>query len=218
MIALFGIENLWLFVVSGIVLNMLPGPDSVLIAGRAASQGFRAGSAAALGIGTGIFVHIVAASLGLSAILSTSATAFTVVKIIGGAYLLYMAYCMFKDSSSQVGTANKLQPIVATKTSLLSIYSQGLITNVFNPKVALFFLSFMPQFISSTSDNKAIAFLVLGLIFNFTGMIWYHFIAWVSASMSRKLSASQSVRKWFSRLAASLFGAFGVKLLVSTQG
>ena len=215
---MFGIENLWLFVVSGIVLNMIPGPDSILIAGRAASQGFRAGSAAALGIGTGIFVHIVAASLGLSAILSTSATAFTVVKIIGGVYLLYMAYCMFKDSSSLAGTASKLRPTEVKQTSLLSIYSQGLITNVFNPKVALFFLSFMPQFISTTSDNKALAFLVLGLIFNFTGMIWCHFIAWASASMSRKLSASQAVRKWFNRVAASLFGVFGVKLLVSTQG
>lgn len=216
---MFGIENLWLFVVSGIVLNMLPGPDSVLIAGRAASQGFRAGSAAALGIGTGIFVHIVAASLGLSAILSTSATAFTVVKVVGGLYLIYMAFCMYKDSTVQGESTTKGSKAIGQKqTSLLSIYSQGLITNVFNPKVALFFLSFMPQFISSTSDNKAIAFMVLGLIFNFTGMIWCHFIAWVSASMSRKLSASQSVRKWFSRLAASLFGAFGVKLLVSTQG
>ena len=215
---MFGIENIWLFVLSGIVLNMLPGPDSVLIAGRAASQGFRAGSAAALGIGSGIFVHIVAASLGLSAILSTSATAFTVVKIIGGLYLLYMAFCMFKDSSLQAeSTFNESASAVSKKSPLLSIYTQGLITNVFNPKVALFFLSFMPQFISSSSDNKALAFMVLGLIFNFTGMIWCHFIAWVSATMSRKLSASQSVRKWFSRLAASLFGVFGVKLLVSTQ-
>ena len=215
---MFGIENIWLFVLSGIVLNMLPGPDSVLISGRAASQGFRAGSAAALGIGSGIFVHIVAASLGLSAILSTSATAFTVVKIIGGLYLLYMAFCMFKDSSLQAeSTFNESASAVSKKSSLLSIYTQGLITNVFNPKVALFFLSFMPQFISSSSDNKALAFMVLGLIFNFTGMIWCHFIAWVSATMSRKLSASQSVRKWFSRLAASLFGVFGVKLLVSTQ-
>ncbi|MDV5169569.1 LysE family translocator [Photobacterium rosenbergii] len=197
---------------------MLPGPDSVLIAGRAASQGFRAGSAAALGIGSGIFVHIVAASLGLSAILSTSATAFTVVKIIGGFYLLYMAFSMFKDSNSQAeSTFNESASAVSKKSSLLSIYTQGLITNVFNPKVALFFLSFMPQFISSSSENKALAFMVLGLIFNFTGMIWCHFIAWVSATMSRKLSASQSVRKWFSRLAASLFGVFGVKLLVSTQ-
>ena len=215
---MFGIENIWLFVLSGIVLNMLPGPDSVLIAGRAASQGFRAGSAAALGIGSGIFVHIVAASLGLSAILSTSATAFTVVKIIGGLYLLYMAFCMFKDSSLQAeSTFNESASAVSKKSPLLSIYTQGLITNVFNPKVALFFLSFMPQFISSSSDNKALAFMVLGLIFNFTGMIWCHFIAWVSATMSRKLSASQSVRKWFSRLAASLFGVFGLKLLVSTQ-
>ncbi|MGR5063548.1 LysE family translocator [Photobacterium sp. DNB22_13_2] len=210
---MFGIENLWLFVVSGVVLNMMPGPDSILIASRGASQGFRAGSAAALGIGTGILVHVIAAALGLSAILSTSAMAFTIVKVVGGVYLMYMAIGMIRESNSH----RKPQIAQPQKASLKSIYTQGLITNVFNPKVAIFFLSFMPQFISESSDNKALAFLVLGLVFNFTGMLWCHFIAWASSSMSYKLSANQSVRKWLNRLAASLFGLFGVRLLASTQ-
>lgn len=208
---MFGIENLWLFVVSGVLLNLIPGPDSVLIAGRAASQGFKAGSAAALGIGTGTLIHIIAAALGLSAILSTSATAFTVVKVVGGLYLIYMAVCMIKEGQGEGETKT-----FGTK-SLKNIYTQGLITNLFNPKVAIFFLSFMPQFISESSDNKALAFLVLGLIFNFNGMIWCHFIAWASSSMSRKLSVNKAVRKWLNRFTASLFGAFGIRLLVSTQ-
>ncbi|MCG7499222.1 LysE family translocator [Vibrio sp. Of7-15] len=208
---MLGIENLWLFVASGILLNLIPGPDSVLIAGRAASQGFRAGSAAALGIGTGTLIHIIAAALGLSAILATSATAFTVVKVIGGVYLIYMAISMFKDQQGD-GTTKTFG-----STPLKKIYTQGVITNLFNPKVAIFFLSFMPQFISESSENKALAFFVLGLIFNVNGMIWCHFIAWASSSMSRKLSVNKAVRKWLNRFTASLFGVFGIRLLVSTQ-
>ena len=208
---MLGIENLWLFVASGILLNLIPGPDSVLIAGRAASQGFRAGSAAALGIGTGTLIHIIAAALGLSAILATSATAFTVVKVIGGVYLIYMAISMFKDQQGD-GTTKTFG-----STPLKKIYTQGVITNLFNPKVAIFFLSFMPQFISESSENKALAFFVLGLIFNVNGMIWCHFIAWASSSMSRKLSVNKAVRKWLNRFTASLFGVFGIRLLASTQ-
>ncbi|QSX31180.1 LysE family translocator [Shewanella cyperi] len=209
---MFGTENLWLFVLSGILLNIIPGPDSLLIAGRAATQGFKAGSAAALGIGTGTLIHIVAAAFGLSAILATSATAFTLVKILGGAYLIYMAISMFRGSKQ----TTELQGPKTEKSSLKSIYIQGVVTNLFNPKVALFFLSFMPQFISASSDNKPLAFLFLGLVFNFNGMLWCHFIAWASSSMSRKISANQAVKKWLTRLAASLFGVFGIKLLTST--
>ncbi|GAB6262930.1 LysE family translocator [Photobacterium sp. CCB-ST2H9] len=211
---MFGIENLWLFVVSGLLLNMIPGPDSLLIAGRAATQGFKAGSAAALGIGTGTLIHIVAAALGLSALLATSATAFTLVKVLGGAYLIYMAISMLRSR----GETEQAEVIQKPKASLKRIYTQGLITNLFNPKIAVFFLAFMPQFISASSDNKALAFIVLGLIFNFNGMLWCHFIAWVSASISHKLTVNLSVKKWLSRFTATLFGVFGVRLLVASQG
>lgn len=211
---MFGIENLWLFVVSGLLLNMIPGPDSLLIAGRAATQGFKAGSAAALGIGTGTLIHIVAAALGLSALLAMSATAFTLVKVLGGAYLIYMAISMLRSR----GETEQAEVIQKPKASLKRIYTQGLITNLFNPKIAVFFLAFMPQFISASSDNKALAFIVLGLIFNFNGMLWCHFIAWVSASISHKLTVNLSVKKWLSRFTATLFGVFGVRLLVASQG
>ena len=210
---MFGIENLWLFIVSGLLLNMMPGPDSILIAGRSASQGFKAGSLAALGIGTGTLVHIFAAALGLSAILATSATAFTVVKVIGGLYLLYMAFSMLKSTSQ----SDESKPAALNLASYKAIYLQGLVTNLFNPKVAIFFLSFMPQFISPDSENKALAFIVLGLIFNINGMLWCHFIAWLSSSMSRKISASKRLKVWLNRGAAGLFGAFGIRLLTSSN-
>ncbi|MEI8593006.1 LysE family translocator [Photobacterium sp. Hal280] len=210
---MLGIENLWLFVVSGLLLNMIPGPDSLLIAGRAATQGFKAGSATALGIGTGTMIHIVAAALGLSAVLASSATAFTVVKILGGAYLIYMAISMLRSSSADGNTEVMRKP----KASLKRIYYQGFITNLFNPKIAVFFLAFMPQFISASSENKALAFIVLGLIFNVNGMLWCHLIAWMSASLSRRLSVGIATKKWLSRFTASLFGVFGIRLLLTSQ-
>ena len=210
---MFGIENLWLFVVSGFLLNLMPGPDSLLIVGRGASQGFKAGSCAALGIGTGTLVHVLAAAVGLSAILATSAMAFTVVKIVGGLYLVYMAVSMIlADRKTQ--RKETTQPV---KASLSKIYYQGFLTNVLNPKVAIFFLAFVPQFISEVSENKAMAFIVLGLIFNINGMLWCHFLAWVSSSAGKKFSASDRMKRWLNRVAASLFGYFGIKLVLSTQ-
>ncbi|WP_323845817.1 LysE family translocator [Microbulbifer magnicolonia] len=210
---MFGIENLWLFVASGILLNILPGPDSLYIVGRSASQGFRAGSAAALGIGAGTMVHVVAAALGLSVVLATSATAFTVIKIIGCAYLLYIGLTMIFSKSAGVSTG----PAKTAPLPLRKIFYQGFLTNVLNPKVALFFLAFVPQFIAADSDSKALAFILLGLIFNFNGMIWCHLLAWTSASVSSRLSASERVKKWLNRAAGTLFGIFGIKLALSSQ-
>ena len=210
---MFGIENLWLFVVSGFLLNLMPGPDSLLIVGRGASQGFKAGSAAALGIGTGTLVHVFAAAVGLSAILATSAMAFTLVKIVGGLYLIYMAVSMLLSKASEQQDGG----IKVEKLPLMKIYSQGFLTNVLNPKVAIFFLAFVPQFISQGSDNKAMAFIVLGLIFNLNGMLWCHFLAWVSASAGKTFSTSERLKRWLNRITATLFGYFGIKLALSTQ-
>lgn len=211
---MFGIENLWLFVMSGFLLNLMPGPDSLLIVGRGASQGFKAGSCAALGIGTGTLVHVLAAAVGLSAILATSAMAFTLVKIIGGLYLVYMAVTMLLSEKN----AAQNDSIKPDKARLSKIFYQGFLTNVLNPKVAIFFLAFVPQFISEASENKALAFIILGLIFNINGMLWCHFLAWISSSAGKKFSTSEKLKRWLNRVAASLFGYFGIKLVLSTQG
>lgn len=209
---MLGINDLWLFMLSGIVLNILPGPDSLYIISRSASQGFRAGSAAALGIGSGTFVHIFAAALGLSAILATSATAFSLVKIIGALYLISIAIpMMFKRPRDP----QQLQAVVPA--SLGRSYRQGLLTNALNPKVALFFLAFVPQFIDPAAPNKALAFVVLGLIFNLNGMLWCHLLAWSSAHAGHRLKQNRKLTLWLNRLAGGLFGYFGIKLAFSTQ-
>jgi len=215
---MFGIHDLALFVVSGLLLNIMPGPDSLLIMTRSATQGWRAGSAAALGIGTGTFVHIVGAALGLSAILATSAAAFTIVKLAGAAYILYLAVGMLlsKRSSNGAAAPPKIAPLPYRR-----IYAQGILTNVLNPKVALFFLAFVPQFIDANAPHKALAFLILGAIFNINGMLWCHalalFTAGFAAKSSARLKQNPAVAQWLNRATGGLFVWLGVKLALAKQ-
>lgn len=207
-----GISELWLFVISGIMLNIIPGPDSLYIIGRSASQGFRAGSTAACGIASGTLVHIFAAAFGLSAILATSAMAFTIIKILGCAYLIYMGVSMLLSKAGPGGKNSE-----QSQAPLKRIFYQGFMTNVLNPKVALFFLAFVPQFIAHDAPNKALSFIVLGLIFNINGMLWCHFLAWSSSSLSRKVKQSTRISSVLNRLAGGLFICFGIKLALSEQ-
>ena len=211
---MFGIHDLTVFVVSGLLLNILPGPDSLLIMARSASQGWRAGSAAALGIGAGTFVHIIAAALGLSAVLATSAAAFTVVKLVGAAYILYMAYELL--TSKRADAAAPSMPAVRA-LPYATIFRQGFLTNVLNPKVALFFLAFVPQFIDAQAPHKALAFILLGCIFNVNGMLWCHALALFTATASARLQVDPRVALWLKRSTGGLFVWIGVKLALSKQ-
>ncbi|WP_417660208.1 LysE family translocator [Pseudomonas sp.] len=209
---MLGIQNLELFIITGLLLNMAPGPDSLLVMSRSAAQGWKAGSAAALGIGSGTFIHVFAAALGLSALLAASATAFLVIKYLGAAYLLYIGISMLL-SKSQTSAAQSAP--VLTPRSYGRLYLQGFLTNVLNPKVALFFLAFVPQFISPDAEHKALAFIVLGCIFNFNGMLWCHFLAVSTAFASRHIQASQRITRWLNRTIGAVFVALGVKLALS---
>ncbi|MES3022041.1 MAG: LysE family translocator [Pseudomonadota bacterium] len=209
---MLGIHDLALFVVSGLLLNIMPGPDSLLIMARSATQGWRAGCAAALGIGSGTMVHVLAAALGMSAILATSATAFTVIKYIGAAYILYMAIGLLRSKKSGTETAPAVPALPYRK-----IYAQGFLTNVLNPKVALFFLAFVPQFIDAGAPDKALAFIVLGVIFNINGMLWCTALALFTAFASARLKVSPLVALWLNRVTGGLFIWLGIKLALSKQ-
>lgn len=212
---MFGIHDITLFIISGLLLNIMPGPDSLLIMTRSATQGWRAGSAAALGIGAGTMVHIFAAALGLSAVLSTSAAAFTVVKWVGAAYIVYMGIGMLRAklrNEEPEAPAAASQPLAWRK-----IFFQGFLTNVLNPKVALFFLAFVPQFISVDSSSKPLAFIILGTIFNFNGMLYCHGLALFTAFASTRLKIKPLVSLWLNRTMGGLFLALGVRLALSEQ-
>lgn len=207
---MLGIHDLALFIVSGLLLNMMPGPDSLLIMLRSGSQGWRAGSVAALGIGTGTMVHVLAAALGLSALLSASAELFTVIKLMGALYLVYLGVSLLRQKAS-ASTAEK-EAVALPRLSYGRIFRQGLLTNVLNPKVALFFLAFVPQFIDPAAPQKALAFIVLGCIFNLNGMIWCHLLAFSTAYASRKVRLPARVGVWLNRLMGGLFVGLGLKL------
>ncbi|MEG0010063.1 MAG: LysE family translocator [Aeromonas sp.] len=206
---MLGIHDLALFIVSGLLLNMMPGPDSLLIMLRSGAQGWRAGSVAALGIGTGTMVHVLAAALGLSALLSASAELFTVIKLIGALYLVYLGVSLLRQKAAP---ASADAAVTLPRLSYGRIYRQGLLTNVLNPKVALFFLAFVPQFIDPAAPQKALAFIVLGCIFNLNGMIWCHLLAFFTAFASRKVRLPARVGLWLNRLMGGLFVGLGLKL------
>jgi RhtB (resistance to homoserine/threonine) family protein len=205
---MFGIHNYLLFILSGILLNIIPGQDTLYIVGRSISQGRRAGMLSVLGISTGCLIHTLAAAFGLSAVLAASSRAFMAVRLIGAAYLIYLGVRMLFSRASASAQGAELSPPASGWT----IYRQGILTNVLNPKVALFFLAFLPQFIGAQSDTKVIAFLILGLTFIFNGTLWCMILAWFASAFSRRFRERSSTESWLRRTAGALFMGLGFKL------
>jgi threonine/homoserine/homoserine lactone efflux protein len=211
---MFGTHDFLLFVAAGVLLNITPGPDMLYIIGRSTTQGWRAGAAAALGIGAGCVVHIAAAALGLSAVLAASATAFTILKIVGAAYLVYVGISLIRSSRfSPLETPE----VAFVPTTLRTVFVQGFLTNVLNPKVALFFLAFLPQFINSDAPSKPLAFLFLGAVFNFNGTLWNLLVAWSAARFTVGMERNK-LATWFNRCIGGLFVYLGIRLVFAKQG
>lgn len=204
---MFGIHDFPLFVLSGILLNLAPGPDTAYILGRSIAQGRAAGIASAFGITIGSLFHTCMAALGLSAILATSAVAFTAIKLIGGAYLIFLGIKMFLERVGEFGLPSHFR-----RSTTAAAFRQGIMTNVLNPKVALFFLAFLPQFIDPASTAKVPAFIVLGLTFVTTGTVWCLILAWFAAALGTRLRGNQTVAAWLNRAIGSLFVFLGVRL------
>lgn len=203
-----GVHDLALFVLSGLLLNLTPGPDTLYIVGRSMSQGWRAGATAALGIGAGCCVHTLAAAIGVSAVLMASATAFTIVKIAGAAYLVYIGIAMLRSGAviEVPGAA------VRRHDPLRRVFVQGLLTNVLNPKVALFFVAFLPQFVVASAPGHFAALLFLGAVFNFNATLWNLFTAWLASRAGAALDRRRAVMTWIGRITGSLMIALGVRL------
>lgn len=215
-----GIDHLLFFIAAGLLLNLTPGPDVLYIVTNALRSGARAGVVAALGITAGCFVHIFAAAVGVSALMAASATAFTLLKWAGAAYLVYVGLRMLLARAPAEGDSSAMNLVAASARSsgagaLKSIFFQGFWTNALNPKVALFFLAFVPQFIAPGVENKPLAFLLLGLLFNFNGL-WVN-IAWALAAawLARRVGAVQRGMHWLERAAGLMFIGFGLKLAFS---
>ena len=207
MVETLGIHQLWLFVLSGLLLNVTPGPDTAYIIGRSVQMGWRGGAAAAIGICCGCLVHVFGAALGLSALLMASSAAFTVLKWVGAAYLLLTGLHMLLSRPRLVAEA-----AAPAATSLSRVFWQGALTNVLNPKVALFFLAFLPQFVAADSAHKTLAFLALGLIFISNGTLWCLGIAAFAARAAGRIRQSAGAMAWVNRLLGGLFVYLGIRV------
>ena len=203
---MFGTQHYWLFLLSGILLNLTPGQDTLYIVGRSIAQGRKAGLISALGITSGSVIHTLAAAFGLSAILATSAAAFTVVKLAGAAYLVYLGVQMWfaRPTDSQ-------NPTPTAPASGWGIYRAGLLTNVLNPKVALFYLAFLPQFVDPSASSKLVPFLFLGATFITTGTIWCVILALAAAEIAGRFRTSGSTGAIIRRFTGALFVGLAVR-------
>ena len=204
---MFGIHDFGLFLAAGILLNLTPGPDTAYILGRSIAQGREAGVASALGICVGSIFHTCAAALGLSAILAASALAFGAIKLLGGAYLIFLGIKMLLDRRKHLSLPSHFR-----RRTSAAAFRQGVLTNVLNPKVALFFLAFLPQFIDPASNIKVLAFLMLGLTFVTTGTVWCLVLAWFASAFSERLRTNETVAQWLNRTTGALFVFLGLRL------
>jgi threonine/homoserine/homoserine lactone efflux protein len=204
-----GIENFSVFISAAILLNIYPGPDTLYIIGRSLSSGRNGGICAALGISSGAVVHTLVGAFGLSALLATSAHAFIAVKYIGAAYLVYQGLRLILEHPAQ---ATEPAGLRLSEAGLLRIYRQGALTNILNPKVALFFLAFLPQFISASSPNKVLPFALLGLVFVTTGTIWCLILALFSSTVSSRLRRSETMTARLRKINGLLFILLGIRL------
>jgi threonine/homoserine/homoserine lactone efflux protein len=208
--------QLWPFILACLALNLTPGADMTYVIARSATQGRSAGIAGAFGVSAGSVVHSLLAAFGVAALLQHSATAFTVVKVVGAGYLLYLAWKAWRAPMKAVGTDAARQHL-RPQRSLLRIFGEGALTNLLNPKVALFILAFLPQFVDPHRGSPVLQILLLGLIFNIGGTLVNCLVAIFAsgtASLLKRRLASNSGRigQWLNRCTGVIFVGLAVRL------
>ena len=216
-------NQILLFLAAGLLLNLTPGPDVMFIVANAVRAGARAGVMAALGITAGCLVHVGAAALGVSALLAASSAAFGVLKWLGVVYLVWVGVHMLRSalrSNAPIKIAARADQKSAgspfdSQPRLKTVFRRGFLTNVLNPKVALFFLAFVPQFIAPGTAQTAWVFLVLGLLFTVNGLLVCIGWALAAAWAARRAGALQRATRWLDGVAGGLFIAFGIKLALT---
>ncbi|WP_028309828.1 LysE family translocator [Derxia gummosa] len=241
-----GVTDLGWFVVAVMMLNLTPGPDTAFIVGRSLAQGPRAGVMSALGISIGCCAHVLLAAFGLTAIVAASATAFTVIKLAGAAYLIWLGLKMLfarESSGSDRAMADAAGPHAAPTAGARSaaasaatpafgqgrtagapaamptavLLRQAALTNLLNPKVVVFFLSFFPQFVAHDAPSNAVAFLSLGVVFVLMSTVHNAAVGWMAGRLVRGLGSKPGLGRWLGRGVGAGFVALGCKLALTPQ-
>jgi threonine/homoserine/homoserine lactone efflux protein len=203
------VHDLALFASAALLVNLTPGPDRLFVAGSSLAHGRRAGGLAALGVGAGCLVHVALAALGLAALLAASPVAFTVVTWIGAAYLVWMGLAMLRRRAVAAGP---LPTLPAAR-----VFRQGAVTNVLNPKVALFFLAFLPQFIDPGAPHQALGLVALGLLFTLSGTAVNLAVALLAGGLRGVLGGGHAAGTWLNRVAGLVFVGLGLRLALAPR-
>ena len=204
---MFGIENYWGFIVAGIVLAVTPGTDTIYILSRTLAQGKGAGIASTLGVSSGVLIWGLLVSFGLATVLTQLPSVLLFIKIIGAVYILWIAIQMWRHNDLDV---QHLQADMG-HMAVGKIYKQGIVTNLLNPKVGLFFMALLPQFVS-TQAHSALPFLLLTVTFIVIGTLWCLFLVVLAGLISHKLQQNPHMAQTISRISAVVLGAMGVHI------
>ena len=209
MFEVLSIETLIAFVTASVVLSLVPGPDNLFVMSHSALKGWRIGFYITLGLCTGLIGHTVLVAIGVSVIFQTSAIAFNGLKIVGACYLLYLAWLSVQNKELNLGGTDK-------NSTNRSYYFTGVIMNLTNPKVALFFLVFLPQFVNTSNDNVTIQIFLLGLLFILSALCVFTSIAYLASFLEDILKKSKTVNKNLNILAALVYFALAINLFFVT--
>lgn len=201
-------HELLIFLGASILLDISPGPDTLYVLTRTVAQGRRAGILSSIGVCSGALVHVSAAALGLSVVLATSATAFMAVKYAGAAYLIYLGIRSLR--ARQALTIEKdARP---TRASGWKVFRDGVVIDVLNPKPALFFMAFLPQFVHPAAGHATLQFFALGLIVIAIALAWETLLVLFAHGISRRLSGNRTVSRWMNRIVGTVFIGLGIRL------
>ncbi len=211
------------FLIASFLLNISPGPDMAYIVGQTAVHGRKIGLFSTFGVVSGAFVHVVAAALGLSAILATSALAFAIVKWVGVAYLVWLGIGAIRASFAKKHTGSDTRDL-AHNTALsprnataFQAWRQGVMIDVLNPKVAIFFMAFLPQFVDPAQGHGAVQFLILGSMVNLIGLMVESTIVLLVAAAAVRIKGHNKLGVWLQRALGAMFVALGARLAISQQ-
>ncbi len=206
-----GILHFETFLIAGILLNLTPGNDTIFILANSLGQGRKAGIVSALGIATGSLVHTVLAAFGLSLIITQSILLFNIIKYAGAVYLVYIGFKMLTDRKHF--NAEAISP--GSSVHYLKIYRDAILTNVLNPKVALFFVAFLPQFIDPHLKNSVLPFLLLGFTFITTGTAWCLVLAFFASTIADRLKTNKKMSAWINKVCGLSLIALGIKVALT---
>ncbi len=199
------------FIIASALLSLAPGPDNIFVLMQSAMHGKRSGIYVVLGLCSGLIVHTTAVALGVAAIFQTSAIAFTVLKLLGAVYLGYLAWQAFRAPVSDLHAGN------GKLTSAAALYRRGIIMNITNPKVTIFFLAFLPQFTSPEQGAVAPQIFILGGVFMLVALVIFSGIAMAAGTLGAWLQRTPRAQLYLNRLAGTVFAGLALKLVLTTQ-